>query len=400
MALLCRVLFCGALEWGALPLGQPAFNFPDEYFYYDVTTSYAATPVKELARSEELKESQPRRVCGFMSLYVRKLGQEVVWGRLVGAMVGAIVASLIALACQAINSQRALPWCALIACCGPQLIMVSSVWLKEVWCLLGAAMCLYGMSRITNSSKVVVGVVACLLGCVILCFFRLQLGLVLLVACCFCLVARRRSSFESIVLGLLLASGVTVGILQFQGGSLSEEAQMHLESYSVGEWSESTLFTSANQMGGARRLVHVPILFFNPPPKNLYKLVILKSTWILRVIRETITVQWWGIAPWVALGILSLKREARWGVPIIMPYLACWIIAAVMRNGVNPEAARYRDSLMPFAIVLVGFGIDKCLADKSGNARLFVRWVYVAAIVLGIALALRDFGLVDPGMNE
>ena len=137
-------------------------------------------------------------------------------------------------------------------------------------------------------------------------------------------------------------------------------------------------------------MVHVPILFANPPPKSLHRVFFPGKTWFRDIVVEADTYQWWLMAPWILLGLIAVATNRTQYFWIITPYLICWIVGAYARNGVNPEAARYRDSLLPFAVLLFGLGIDRYRTAVGRTYKDFVVLCYAAAVAVGLLFFVCD----------
>ena len=403
MSLFLRILVCFFLESGPRvvesgkwmrTLEHPAFLvFGDESFYATQSEMYAdRTESRNLASSRNLLIfAQPYRVAMVMAIWKRLLGKEPIWNRLFAAILGAVTICLIVLACQKIFSGNVLRWCMLISVFGPQLIFLSCTFLKEVYCVFAAAICLYGMLYLLDKkTRIFKGMAICALGLIIMLWFRQGAFFILSFSCAFIILySRHKSQLTRIIgIGLLLLMATYVTFKSYH--TVNQKMTSHINAYS-GVHSGSRIFTKVNRLRGPIRIVHVPILFFNPLLKDVYRVFVIDADWHRNVVFAATVIQWYIMAPWILLGFLTLYRENRKYFWLVSGYLMIWIVAAILRNGVNPEAARYRDALMPFAIVIFGFGANRYLNLSRYKDKLLITSCYFILFLLGFLFMIRDF---------
>jgi hypothetical protein len=168
--------------------------------------------------------------------------------------------------------------------------------------------------------------------------------------------------------------------------------EQSIGNYTQGEWAQSNYFTWANQLTGPFRLIIQPLLLFlNPPTGQLYKTLVPSEDWLTNLIVQAHTIQWWVMAPWIVIGILYGFRHKRTHLLMFLPYIVAFVLFAYLRNGVNPESARFRDSLIPFAALMFGMGVDRFIIERRLSDRWIVHLLYMGAVAMGLLLMIRAF---------
>jgi len=379
-----------AEPWLAIP-HESMLYYPDEIKYIYYARRYQDWSFDELVTMHQI-ESHGRRASFLMSYYVALLGEELVWGRIIGALCGAIIAALLATAAGRILSPRGAAAAALVAVAGPQMVMLSVVFLKEIWIMLAVALLAYGYLALRQTRRRIGPIVCILVGAPLLCWVRLEIGLVILFGFPVSLFFSRKMRMPVRIAVLLLI--VPAGIIAFRtyGERLTEKRRSLTALFAYEKRIESRIpfLDRVYAARGALRLLNAPLVLINPTPRQAHKVFVAGEYHIYDVMKQSVTYQWWPALPFLLVGAATVIRGRRELLVILLPYALWTVAAAVMAGGLHVEAARYRDSLLPIGILLIGLGVDEYLKGPARWARRVVQLTYGLALMLVCLYVVRD----------
>jgi len=75
----------------------------------------------------------------------------------------------------------------------------------------------------------------------------------------------------------------------------------------------------------------------------------------------------------------------------LIPYLTAVSVSAVLLGGLQVDFLRYRDSLVPMAFLITGFGIQGFLKEPAGWKNKTILGVYGVFVLLAAYFYIRDF---------
>lgn len=368
--------------------------YNDGFHYIGIAESLLDRGLGEVFGSPKIAVDKVYRIATLITTYKRFLGLQPIWVRLVGSIIGAVTVVFTVLSCRGVLSVKAQRWCAWVTCVGPQFVVTSLLPLKELYSFLAGSLCLYALWSLRRKPHRPLQELGLLLGALgVTWWVRWQLvWIVAPTACIQIVLSYTRESPARKALAVMAVLLVVVGFLTITTRGISEpwEAYQGIVGDASTLSASSHAFEWANRLRGPLRLIHVPILFANPPPFQLHRVIVPSGLdhlgWFRLTVKEMDTVQWWLLAPWLLIGVISLRTRAREHLLLAVPYLLLWVSSALANNGVNPPAARFRDTFLSFAVLISGLGID---ANSDGKYNYVVRWVYLGALGIAVYMNVR-----------
>ena len=311
--------------------------------------------------SDSLPFAQKVGQVGFIISFVKKyIGAEQVWVRFFHVLLGSLVAVIIVSCIQSVLSPATQKFGITLVILGPEFIQASILLYKEVYVHFSSAILLLSFFMIAKEKRM--SIFSLLLALFsFLCFWWFRSSVLLIAVLFFALHVAlwsgRISNRFANTIGFFILLAIIIMALLGIGPKAELITKVMEETRSL----QGTSFGWTSTLSGFARIIHIPLSFLNPPPFLLHNYILIQPgdfSWFKEIFRELRTLQWWLMAPFVIFGIWAILKKFGRMTTFLLPYVSLWFVSAISFNGVGPEVVRYRDSFLPFAIVLALLGYE------------------------------------------
>jgi len=365
---------------------------PDEYYYVYHGRLYSDLSLPEFLEMGELQGNSDRSSF-FVSRLFRFFGDDILWIRLFGGLLGSLAAAMICLASKEIFEEKLCAVISLFCIAAPQSAFYSVRMLKEVWVIFAVSLMIYATVLIIRNKRFFEMLVCACLAFLILIWVRFEYALIFAMSISIAFCFRHRSSVagRTVLVFSVIVFGVAIFGIHYN--RLAHKAEYIFDKYTVTEHGLRGRFEFVDkvyQSRGMLRVLNVPISFLNPLPKNIHQFYTSEKK-LYNIVQLGDIYQWWLPLPFLLLGSHWIFRRYREFFSVLIPYLTAVSVSAVLLGGLQVDFLRYRDSLVPMAFLITGFGIQGFLKEPAGWKNKTILGVYGVFVLLAAYFYIRDF---------
>lgn len=357
----------------------------DEYFYVYQGQRYSDMTIGEFINSPELMKNAHR--AGFlMSRIFRFFGDEFMWPRIIGAFLGAFGAAFVCLAAEELFSKDTSAIVSLLSALAPQTAFYSVEFLKEIWIIFAVSLMVFSFAAIIRNKKLFTAILPIAVAGPIFIWLRLEYGLMSIAAILIAICFRHKSSpaGKTVAVLSLIFLGVIIFFCQFE--QLAHKAENMSDRYTLRERGQRgvpekvAIIDKIYQSHGPLRLLNIPLVILNPPPKNLHH-IYTEENKLYEIMLLANICQWWLPLPFLIVGVIVIITKRREFLAFLLPYIVAMSISALLLGGLEANVLRYRDSLAPIAFIIIGAGIETFITLPRSWKNGIIIAVYAVFVV-------------------
>jgi len=374
--------------------------FPDEAYY----VIEARTALQGGLWSWIVFGDPYERIVAYYGAIMAIAGEELIWGRMVNALLTSFASLFIYDAVRRSTCLRIHKIAWWVSAFAPVLVIWSCTYLKEAIVVLGVAMLVNSAVALSQGARrfrywwfIFIGMLLC--G-----YVRWQVLILLLpiLAVAFYMGGARKSgrplfivAFAGTVAAIVLISTSLHELAQLLGvGSAFFEKQMAIVDRGFVQF---PFFDIVNGLPGLLRNVGFALLLLiNPVITGVWNLfpIVGNPSWMVFTI-SAYAVTWWFCLPLCLITLwAAIRKRDGWWV-LLAGVLLIWIfISAVMRFGAGYDAFRYREAYVPLTILLAMRGLHVIYAESTKPRQWWLLLKFYASVVLGLVV-LRGVGILS-----
>lgn len=358
----------------------------DEFLYAHHSRFYKNVTLSEFIHYPEFLKNA-YRTSFLMSRVFRIFGDNFTWLRIVGAFLGAFTAAFLTLSAEYIFSRKTVSAViSMLSVFAPQAAFYSVRFLKESWLMFAVSLLLLGFTAIIFQKKIIRSVLPITVALLILLWVRLEYALMFIAIIPAAICFKPQTPLPAkIAAGLVILLTGTL-ILLWPYDRISSKAERLYDRFTLSNnepRGRLEVMDDIYRSRGPLRILNLPLAVLNPPPKNLHNIFTPKNG-LYDVVLQADIWQWWLPLPFLIIGsIVTIARRRKFLV-FLVPYLIVITVASLLLGGLLPVVYRFRDSLSPFAFIIIGLGIDSFLSRPELWKKSTIAGVYAVFVMLAV----------------
>jgi hypothetical protein len=360
----------------------------DEFFYAYHTQAYKNVTIHEFINMPEVMKNA-HRTSFLMSRVLGFFGDEFVWLRIVGAFLGACAAAIATLTAEELFRRNTASIISLFSVLAPQTAFYSVRFLKEIWIIFAVSLMVYGFAAIIRNKKFLSAALPIGVSAVMLFWIRFECGLLFIAAIPIAVCFRNKSNPAAKTIAVLSLIFLGMVILFYQFERLSYKAEDMLNKYTTMMQEEGLskreVLDKIYKSHGPLRLLNIPIALLNPPPRNLHH-IIIPPNGLHDIVMQADIWQWWLGLPFLIIGTVIIIDRRTEFLAYLLPYFTVIVVSALLLGGLQPTIYRYRDSLVPVVLIIIGAGIESYITEKKPWKNIILLSVCAMFVLLAVYL--------------
>ena len=376
--------------------------FPDEVYYTERAMAWSKYSIFVLHPSDQYEY-----VIAYMSIIYKLFGLNVLWIRLSHVLFGVLTSVLIYYTASLHLSKRGLKVSFWIAALLPNLVMWSSVMLKEAIFILGISLLVASAARLCINCRQSVTILFLLLGGIVVITLRAFAIIFALFPFVLIFYINKKHLLRK---GLLILSVLVFLIiiipkafndfkrrLEYYGDSLDPLTSVNIVVDKT-EWQEhfSPIAKYLMQSNHFIQVIGYPVLLLVSPTHTAMTSFLKQlgdRTFWTSWMTASLAISWWLCLPLLIGGIImSIKDKNVFWLTIGISFII-WFILSSYGRGLTSESVRLREHFAVFYILLTCKGIDSIM-NKNINEKkkwfLILELYYIILFVSSTLYTWRD----------